>query len=1148
MNFNSKTSAPLRLPVFRVLLAMKLTAIIMLIALTNVSAKTYSQIVSLKQKQASVEKILRLIEEQTGYHFLYQKKDVVGIGKIDVSVMGVSIEDALKECFKNQPLTFKIIQQTIVLRRKEELQRLNPAPADFRIQGTVTDQKGEALPGVSIKVKGTTLGTVTDGEGRYTINAPEGTAVLVFSYLGYDSQEVAVNNRSQINIRMTPTAEALSEVVVIGYGTQRKSDLTGAVGSVKSSELQERPSSSLNEQLSGRIAGVQINTNSGRPGGQTNIRIRGFSSINSSNNPLYVVDGVVLPVGTQTQNSNAIDYINPSDIASVEVLKDASATAIYGARGANGVILITTKRGSPGGKLSYETQFGLPTIGPNRVEMLNAQEYIQVENLAYDNIKVYDPAGWAAGSYSSVVDPREKRKNLPDLFDSNGNPLYDTDWLKESTQSALSQNHQLSFTNGDEKSAYGVFVGYRDDNGLLKNSYLKRYSGRLSFDSQLKDWIKIGGDLSYNNQEENLVDIGTGGLNSVRMITEAFPFLPVKYANGTWAGNYNYPGAEGGSNPVHILNDRKYILNTQTTLGNVFSNIKFAEGLEMRTVVGANIITRGRNEYNGRSLHSIALDQKGTAFVNNNRESYWSLENYLTYNKTFNQIHSFTGLVGLSWQETNIFGYTSSAQNFITDYFQNNNMGAGSVQNANSSARSRFAFNSYFGRINYSLNNKYLLTVTGRVDGSSKFGENHKYAFFPSAALAWRVSDEKFLQGNQTISNLKLRTSYGLTGNSEIGSYEALALLSAGYGAIFNNLRVTGIGTSRLANPDLKWEKTSQYDAGIELGLFNNRISLEGDIYYRKTTGMLLDVPLPRSSGYSVIKRNVGSMENKGLELALNTVNVKTDDFHWRSTFNISMNRNKVLSLATPAPIFSQNPNFLSNTGIIQVGKPVGSFYGLVRLGTWGTAEAAEAAKFASYRGGKPILPGDLKYLDVNGDYAINDADRVIIGNNNPKAFGAFFNNFTYKNFDLTVELQYSYGNDVLNQMYHSGEDRVGIANSFASVLNAWTPDNQNTMIAAIRDTRAGYVTNVDSHWVEDGSFLRGRNLLLGYNFPSLVSQKLKLSRLRVYGSVQNFFLATKFSGNDPEVTTYGQAFAQGQTFFDYPKPTTYMVGVNIGL
>ena len=1019
------------------------------------------------------------------------------------------------------------------------------------VTGKVTDQKdNSALPGVSIQLKGTNTGTVTDALGSFSITVPSANSVLVFSYSGFGTQEITVGNQASLNVQLSATNTVLQEVVIIGYGTQRKSDLTGAVGSVKAQQLQERPAASLNQALAGRIAGVHINTNSGRPGGQTNIRIRGFSSINTSNNPLYVVDGVVLPVGTQTSNSNSIDFINANDIASVEVLKDASATAIYGARGANGVILITTKKGSSsGGRVTYDVDFSVPTIGPNRVEMLNAQEYIAIENLAYDNIKVYDPAGWAAGSYSTVVDPRVKRKNLPLLFDANGNPLYNTDWLKESTQSKLSQNHQLGFTGGNADGSYGVFLNVRDDQGLLLNSYLRRYSGRFFFDGKIKPWLRAGGSLGYYNQTENIVDGGTGGLNATRMITESFPFLPVRYPDGTYAENWQYPGAEGGSNPVHILNERKNILNTQTALGNAYAAALLTKDLEFRSQFGLSVVTRGNNFYSSRTLDQLSRGANGQATVGNGRETYWSLENYLTYNKKVGDNHSFTGLLGLSWQGTSIFNIGASSQNFSTDFFEFNNIGAASQQNPGSSGRADFNFNSYFGRINYGFRDKYLLTVTGRVDGSSKFGGNNKYAFFPSAALAWRVSEEDFLKNSNLISNLKLRASYGLTGNSEIATYLGDPALG-NYTAIINNVRVTGVGTNRLGNPDLKWEKTAQTDFGVELGVLDNRVMIEADVYYRKTTDMLLAAPVPTSSGYGSITKNIGSMENKGLEFTLNTINVRSKDFSWSTTFNISMNRNKVLSLATPAPIFGGNPGFVNNTGIIKVGEPVGSFWGLVRLGVWTAAEAAEAAKFASYRGGKPILPGDIKYKDLDGNYEITDADRTIIGNGSPKGWGGFFNNLQYKNFELIVELQYSYGNDVLNHMKHSGEDRVGIANSFKTVLDAYDPSkgNQNTEVAAIRDTRAGYVTNVDTRWLEDGSFIRGKNLLIGYNFPASVAQKIRFSRLRVYASVQNFFLATKFSGNDPEVTTYGNAFSQGQTFFDYPKPTTYMLGFNIAL
>ncbi len=1020
------------------------------------------------------------------------------------------------------------------------------------VTGTVKDANGNLpLPGVTVQGKGSQTASQTQSDGSFNISVPQSVQALIFSFVGYEDQEIALGSSNTLTVTMRAGGQSLQDIVVIGYGTSRKSDLTGAVGSIKAAQLQERPVASINQALAGRIAGVQVNTNSGRPGGQTNVRIRGFSSINTTNNPLYVVDGVVLPVGTQSNNSNAIDYINPSDIASMEVLKDASATAIYGARGANGVILVTTKRGTAGGaRVTYDVDFSVPTIGPNRVEMLNAREYLEVENLTYDNIKVYDPAGWAAGNYATVVDPRVKRKTLPLLFTSNGDPLYETDWLEESTQNKLSQNHQLGFTGGSADNTYGLFLGFRDDNGLLIGSYLQRYSARFTMDNKIKDWLKVGGTLSYNNQEENLVDVGTGGLNSVRMITEGFPFLPVKYPDGSWAENYHYPGAEGGSNPVHIFNERKVILNTQTLLGNVYARITLAEGLEFESQLGTSIVTRGINQYNGRTLDQISRAQNGTASVANNRETYWSSENFFTYKKR-NDIHSFTGLIGLSWQGTNIFNISAASQNFSTDFFQFNNIGAASQQNPGSSGRAEFAFNSYFARFTYGFKDKYLLTFTGRADGSSKFGENNRFSIFPSAAVAWRVSEEDFLKNSTTISNLKLRASYGATGNSEINTYAPDALLGTGYAAIINNTRVAGVGTNRLANPDLKWERTAQGDIGVEIGFLNNRISVEADAYYRKTSDMLLNAPVPTSSGYGTITKNVGSMENKGLEFGLNAAIVRNQDLQWNLSFNVSFNKNEVLELATPADIFGVgNPGFTNETGIIRVGESVGSFWGLNRVGVWQPSEAAEAAKFSSYRGGKPMLPGDIKYQDVNKDYVINDADRMIIGNGNPDAWGSFINNVRYKNFELVLDIQYSFGNDVLNMTTHSGEDRQGIANSFKTVLDAYDPvkGNTNTMVAAIRDTRAGYVTNVDTRWIQDGSFIRGRNIVLGYSVPGEAIERFHLSRLRIYGSVQNFFLKTDFRGNDPEVTTYTNPFAQGQTFFDYPKPTIYTIGLNVAL
>ncbi|WP_119079185.1 SusC/RagA family TonB-linked outer membrane protein [Chitinophaga alhagiae] len=997
------------------------------------------------------------------------------------------------------------------------------------IKGTITDEQGVPAIGATVAVKGTTTGTVADAEGKFTLQVTQG-AVLLFSGLGYETQEVTVDARAEYRITLKGKASSLNETVIVGYGTRKKSDLTGAVGTVRAEALAERPASSLNQELSGRVTGVNVSSNSGRPGGRANIRIRGFSSINIQNDPLYVIDGVILNVAGLQNGSSPIDYLNPNDIASIEVLKDASSTAIYGARGANGVILVTTKRGtSGGGGLTYDTDFSIGTL-PRKLGVLNSKEFLQVEETAYQNAEKYDPVGWANGKY---VDPRTKRTD-PRLFDAQGNPLYDTDWQKESTQKALTQNHQLAFTNGNDKGSYGAFLNYRNENGIIKGSWQKRYAARFVFDSQIKDWLKVGGTLGYTDQNDKQIDqLGGGGIVTMRQVLEALPIIPVKFPDGTWAGNDDYPGMEGGGNPVQVLEERLYFLRTQTLLGNIYANIQLAKGLELRTTVGSNIINQRLDYYAGRDLNYISRSQKGVAQITNNRFNSWQFENYLTYNKEFGKIHSLNALLGLSWQHIDQFSANASTQGFSDDYFKYYNLGAGANPQTPGSSGTAYGLNSYFTRLNYGLLDKYLVTFTGRMDGSSKFGRNNQYAFFPSAAVAWRVSQEDFMKAIPAISNLKLRASYGATGNSEILAYQAMAGMG-NYDVVFDGVRSPGTGISRMANDDLKWEKTLQMDAGIELGLLDNRISMELDVYRRKTVDMLLAAPLPTTSGYSSITRNIGSMENRGIEFSINTTNIQRDNFSWSSQFNISVNKNRVLELTGGSDIYS-------GATVIRVGDPVGAFFGRVNLGTWSTAEKDEAAVYNA-------LPGDIKYLDLNNDKQINDKDRTIIGKGIPDGFGTFLNTFRYRNWSLTVDLQYMYGNDVHDRSIHSLEDRQGIANSYKTVLNAWTETHQNTPIAQLRPVPAGYDTNNDSHKVTDASFIRGRNLLLAYVFPASATSAMKLSRLRVYASMQNFFVSTKYTGYDPEVSNSGSPFDQGYALYDYPRPRLFLLGLNVGL
>lgn len=1142
MNFNSKAT-PLAWPqLSKIILAMKLTAIIIIAALTNVSAKSYSQVVTLHQKNTTVEKVLKAIEKQTGYHFLYDKKDVSNAGGINVEVSNASLQEALDQCFKDQPLTYKIFQETIVVKKKDETAANTPAA--FKVQGTVSDDKGP-LPGVSVRIKGSNVGAVTDANGKYTLNAPDGNAILVFSFVGYNTQEVPIGNKSVLNVTLVENQKSLNEVVVVGYGTQKRVDVTGAVGSVSGKQLQERPQTNLEQELSGKIAGVNVSTNSGAPGGATKIRIRGYSSINTNTDPLYVVDGVVW-----TEGGNSI---NPNDIESIDVLKDASSTAIYGTRGANGVILVTTKRGKKGGTVSYDSYVAVNHMA-KELAVLNSKQWLAVEDQSYANIPKYDPVGWAAGNYAKDNPVTERTALIGKLFDANLNPLYDVDWQKATTRTSVSQNHNLAFTGGSDNINYGLFMNYADDEGIILNSYLKRYNVRLTFDNQIKPWLKVGATLNYNSQDKRTADDGTGGNNIPRMLIEMVPFIPIKYPDGTYGKRTDYPNLEGGDNPVAQANEIESLYKTRVFSGNGYANINILPGLEFRSVLGVTTSANYDPHFqSGLVGGPVAGQQYSSASIDEANNTYWQWDNYATYNKVFNKVHSLNIVAGYektSFQQTGLYESTGSLSDNFYQYY---NLGAGSLPGKPQSSYLAYQFESIFGRVNYAYNDKYLLTVTGRRDGSSRFGTNIKNGFFPSAALAWRASQEDFLKDNKTISDLKFRLSYGLTGNSEIGSYQSQAQINT-TNYVFNGAGVIGTQQTTIGNEDLSWEKTSEYDFGVSFGLFNNRINVDADAYLKKTQALLLNAPLPETSGFNSVYKNIGKLQNKGIELTINSVNVKTENFTWNTTFNISFLKSKVLQLGASNDDIFLSPTFLSQFNLMRVGLAPGSFYGYKVLGTWGTAEAAQAAKYG-------LLPGDLKIQDTNGDGKITSADKVVLGKSTPDGYGTFSNTFRYKAFDLGVDLQFNYGNQIMNLTRHSGQDRTGQANSYATVLNAWTPTNQNTSIAEDRPAYVRYQTEIYSTKVENGSFIRGRAVTLGYNFPDNVIKKIKLSRLRVYAQAQNLFVITKYTGYDPEVSTYNNNtaitqgtqghnntsnFTQGIQFYDYPKPRTFLLGLNV--
>lgn len=1006
------------------------------------------------------------------------------------------------------------------------------------ITGVVTDQSGTPLVGATIVAKSTTTGVITGANGSYSLSGVLDNDTLRISYIGFVTQNVAVSGQTTIDIVLAEDIAQLDAVVVIGYGTQRKSDLTGAVGSTSSKDLQERPQANIAQAISGRLTGVEITQNSGRPGGQSKVRIRGNTSISLDNSPLYVVDGIIL-ASTTTVNPNGtygglqggttpLDYLNPNEIESIEVLKDASATAIYGARGANGVILITTKKGDKSAaRVSYDNYFSLGVM-TRKMDVLNSEQFMMIEDVAYQNAQKFDSTGWLAGRYT---DPALKRTD-PRLFNPDGTAIYDTDWQDEVTQNAFTQNHQLGITGGGEGGTYGAFFGYTDEQGLMKESWMKRYSARFVVDSDITEWLQIGGALGYTHQHERILQGSWVGRNMI----EGVPMIPVKFPDGTWATNRDYPGMEGGPNPVQVGEVYEEYLKTNTVLGNAYAKITLAEGLELRSTLGINTIHQQRDDFAPSGLAFIAANQNGIAHKGSQFFTSWQFENYLTYNKTLANIHSITGMAGASWQKTIREAYDVSVWDWSDNYYKTNNLGAGANPRPPSSSKRSEGFNSYFGRLNYSLMGKYLLTVTGRYDGSSKFGEENRFGFFPSAALAWRVSDEGFFSEIDAISNLKLRASYGETGNSAIPHYSDQQGLS-NYSYVFNGGLASGIGNSgSLANQALKWERTIQYDLGVELGLFEGRVALEVDFYNKETTDMLFNAPVPITTGFPGGSfQNIGSMENKGVELTLNTVNVRTSDLTWRTTFNISMNKNKVLKLSGGSDI---------QQGVVRIqeGQPLNNFWGWINLGTWGSDELEEArAANANW------TTGDMKLKDLDGDVRITVNDQTVIGNGLPDGYGSFINTVNYKNFEFVLDLQFTYGNDIMWLTTRPQRNRQGIANSLAEVLDAWTPENQDTHIPQWRPINAGYDNRNTTSMIYDGSFIRGRNLLVAYNFSSNLLSRINVDKLRVYASAQNFFLVTEYPGYDPEASTNNRAFNNGQVNFQqYPRPTVFMIGMNL--
>lgn len=980
------------------------------------------------------------------------------------------------------------------------------------ISGIIRDENKLPVAGVSITEKGSTNATSSSSTGAFNLQvSPQATLILKF--IGYKTLEVNPGERTSLAISIEPATLSLNTVVVIGYGSQRKVDVTGSVASVNKNTIRERPSINALGALAGQVAGVNITSNSGRPG-DYRINIRGFNSINASNSPLFVIDGVI-----------GADYstINPNDIETIDVLKDASATAIYGARGSGGVIILTTKRGLNGKtSISYDFSAGINVL-PREIPVLNSSQYTALEKAAFSYIH-----GRAYPAFGTLE---------PLLYKPDGTPRYNTDWQKELYRPSFSQNHNLSISGGNPDLKFNINYGYQDEQALMLLTYNKKNTVRINLDARIHKWLTAGLSLSGVYGLERIQDDGVGGLTATREALEELPVIPVRLPDGSWGGDFMHLGSEGSDNPVNLVTNHYNLFKRVQGLANAYFTLKFSNALEFKTSFSGSVNNIKNDFSNSGSAVQRGLYGNITAGENTDNSVYWQSSNYFTYTKKFGK-HNINAILGAEWAKTADESFGATTSNFDGDFYLYNNLGAGTVPSAPASGSYEWQLNSYFTRLIYSYNDKYLFTATRRYDGSSKFGINHRYAFFPSAAIAWRVSEEEYLKGSHTISNLKLRLSTGSTGNSEIIQYQSLSALSTNT-AIFSGSRAGGEVQGTIPNPDLKWEKTNQQDLGIDLGLFSSRINLTADIYNKVTHDLLLYAPVPVSSGYDNVLKNIGSVRNREFELSLNTYNL-TGEVKWSTNLNFSINRNKILTLGTHNEDIFPGPGFLDQTNILRVGQAVGTYFGLVRQGTWGMSESAPAAKYGA-------KPGDLKEKDLNGDGIIDGRDRTIIGHAYPKFTGELINKFSYKNFDLLLDIQVSQGNNILNLAYATSEDRQTVANNYRTVLNAWTPVNQQTSIAQVRLNSDGPSLRQDSHYIQDGSFIRGRNISLAYSFPKKIADQLHIINLRLFAGIQNAFLITKYkTGYDPEVSTYSQAFAYGIEFYAQPKARIFNFGCNV--
>ncbi|SMO73866.1 TonB-linked outer membrane protein, SusC/RagA family [Flavobacterium resistens] len=1029
--------------------------------------------------------------------------------------------------------------------------------AQVKISGVVSDDKGMTIPGANISVVGTKTTASTDFDGKYTIDAPSNGTLLV-SFIGFDSQKIAIGGRTKINVSLQSSSEDLKEVVVIGYGTQKKKDVNGAISSVKSTDIENLKQVSIDQMLQGKAAGVSVTNNSGQPGGAASVRVRGTTSITGTNEPLYVIDGVPISgdaTGKSTSGqtlagkdgfsssggsgNNAmspLSMINPNDIESMDILKDASATAIYGSRGANGVIIITTKQGKKGtGKVSYENYTSFASV-TNKLDVLTLPEYATLKtNLA----KLWGFQTRQEFAHPELLGPG-------------------TNWQDEVYRTAISNSHQLSFSGAKEGTSYYLSGSYLDNEGTIINSGLKRYTVRLNLDSKIKSWLRVGGNLTGGITNERItVNQSFSGLISNTLLQS--PDIPVRNLDGTFAGPPSSEQSVTYYNPVAEALTRDNKLVRKNFLGNVYAEAEIIKGLKYRIEIAANTEFSENDDF--RPSYKWGSQTNLLADLDVRRQNWYStnIKNLLTYDKTIGK-HKFTVLAGQEANDSHWEGLIASAQGFKTNSIHTINL-ADVDNNTVTQYKGSASLSSLFARIIYDFNDKYSITASIRQDVSSKFDPttNNQKGVFNAISGSWRLSNESFMEGTRKyVDNIKIRVGYGETGNQQIpnNSYSAmLGTQNSGLGS--------GFLPSNYPNPDLVWESLNQTNIGIDFTMFDSKLSASFDVYDKKSEGFLFQVPLPlyltggggQYGGVSAPYSNLGTMSNKGFDLTLGYDMRSTGNFNWNASAVVSHYKNNLDEIANGIVLTQEvntngyQPVVVTNTTI---GNPIGLFYGYK---TDGLFKDQAVLNSAPIQFGQPVgtgagetALGDVKYVDVNGDGKIDAADKTFIGNPHPKFTYGFTNNFRYKNVDLSIFLQGSYGNDVMNLTKRAGTTNASLYdNQLVDAMDYYSSTNTASNNPRPIADSANNNLLISDRYVEDGSYLRIQNVTLGYSLPQDVLSKYKISRLRLYGSAQNLYTFTNYSGYDPEIGSFNQnVLLSGIDNGRYPVARTFLVGLNL--